>query len=173
MWILIILIISVIIIYYLQKYSTLNKMNRAYSNVSFLTEQLKKIIIEHTHEEILPTEEKMLFLYNLYSYRQLMSLKYDKLFVDSTIRTICFKLEDELRHTTDGYMYNVFNAIGETAESSFKSAERAGKQSGFIGVAEHLLFSVFLLEKEFIEEELIYKIEEHFLKVMNLPLSEI
>lgn len=122
-----------------------------------------------------------LFMYDLDFYRQVMTLKYSKFYIEICIRTIFISLENTLRkagnNVSDKQFFNMYvklsNSLQQIANISLEE-----KVDMFLQVALYLLKDELLITNVELEnneeiKKLTIEIASHFENIINIDVEKI
>lgn len=141
-----------------------------------LSSELRNIIVSYNCVDFkkvnLGSLEYALFMYDLWCYSYVMTLKHNSFFIETTIRTVFSTMESNMKkagnNIASGYMYNTFTKLSGSLNKTYDLAKKQGLD-GFQGVAMYLCSDECGLSNEEIaeNEEMICEIAKHFAKVLN------
>lgn len=150
--------------------------------VMVFSQELKNIIISHNCVDFKSVNvnglDYALFMYDLDFYRQVMSIKYSKFYIEFIIRTIFASMERNLRNAgnriEENYLFNTYLNLSNAFHQIYNITKKEGLDE-FEAVAiylcsDELHMSDFEISSN---EELIVEIATHFKKIINLPYGEI
>lgn len=147
--------------------------------VMALSQELKSIILSYDciniKEESLNGFEYALFLYDLECYRQVMTLKHNGFFIETTLRTIFITMESNNKKAgvsvADGMLFEMFKKLSNSLHYVYGQAVAQGLD-GLFGIAMYLCSNECGMSDVEIaqSEDLVLSISKHFNKIINLPI---
>ena len=158
---------------------TSNKAQYIGNNVISLSQELKQIIISNNcvnfNKISLSTLDNVLFMYDLECYRQLMTIKHNGFFIETTLRTIFATMESNNRqagiNVSDGYLFEVFKKLSNSLHQVYGLAVNQGLD-GLYGIAMYLCSNELGMSEEEINQnqDMVLEISKHFNKIINLNI---
>ena len=158
---------------------TSKKTQQIGDKVIELSQELKEIILSYNCIDLnkvsLNGLEYALFMYDLECYRQLLTIKHNNHFIETTIRTIFNTMESNHKRIgntfMDGYMFNIFRKLSISLNQVYNIATQQGID-GLYGVAMYLCSDECGMSEEEIDRnhEMVLAISKHFNKIVNLPI---
>ena len=149
------------------------------NEVMSLSQELKQIILSYDCVDLerisLSGLEYALFMYDLECYRQLMTLKHNGFFIETTLRTIFLTMESNNRkagvEVADGVMFNMFKKLSNSLHQVYGMAVESGLD-GLYGIAMYLCSDECGMSESEINEnqEMVLAISKHFNKIINLSI---
>ena len=147
--------------------------------VMALSQDLKNIILSYDciniNEESLNGFEYALFMYDLECYRQVMTLKHNGFFIETTLRTIFITMESSNKragvNVADGMLFEMFKKLSNSLHYVYGQAVAQGLD-GLFGIAMHLCSNECGMTNEEVaqNEDLVRAISKHFNQIINLPI---
>lgn len=158
------------------------KANEISNKIINLSSEFKGIIIsnskEHNFDVVLDEIEFSTFLYDLFFYSQVMKVKYSDFFIETTVNTILISLENFINkngiNIPKGYLQNMFKNLSNTLHKINNSAKEQDIDGLFLVAGYYCKDELRLNENDFEEDEILIElIANHFLKIINIPESDI
>ncbi len=118
------------------------------------------------------------FMYNLFFYTQVMKVKYSKAFIDMSINTILYNIEDSAKKMENPipkkYFHNIFKKLSNSLSEIHKISEQNDVDPLYM-VSMYYCSDELRLGEEELEEDsiLVDRITNHFQSIMNLSIEEI
>ena len=147
--------------------------------VMALSQELKEIILSYNCVDLNKISinglEYALFMYDLECYRQLMTIKHDGFFIETTLRTIFITMESNNKRAgvpvKDGYMFDMFKKLSNSLHQVYGIAVEQGID-GLYGIAMYLCSDECGMSQEEIDQnqEMVLAVSRHFNKIINLPI---
>ena len=146
------------------------------------SQELKKIIVKHNGVDYTKVQiealEYALFMYDLEFYRQVMTLKYSKSYIEIAIRTIFATLAANNKkagyNLSSDFLWAKLVSLSKILNDICSFALENDED-------EFLLVAMFVLTNECqaawdqVDNEyaLLYEVSEHFKEIINLPIEQI
>ena len=158
---------------------TNNKAQSIGNQVISLSQELKQIIISNNYVDwdkiSSSTLDNVLFMYDLECYRQLMTIKHNSFFIETTLRTIFATMESNNKragiNVSDGYLFEVFKNLSNSLHRVYGLAVNQGID-GLYGIAMYLCSNELGMSEEEVNQnqDIVLAISRHFNKIINLNI---